>query len=497
MTLSKIGQSYLFHIFLLLSICLVFIYYSWVGYIGSDDWVYIENARARIAEPFMIGQDHWQVRLPLTWPMALSFLALGESELAAALPTLLYFVALVLLNYLLISKVKDRQTALLSSTLLATSPLLLVNATSLRVDTVETFWVIASLLIFYLSVYKNGNGLLLVLVGITAGISFVTRPTVVGLLVYYFILFASGYGKNRSQYMLILLGFILIWGTETIYYWMNTGTPLYRFHLDYHHDTIDRSKTSNFGVFLDPIFLLLFNQGFGILFWLLPFASYGLLRSPDLKSKPRLDYFLLGFVITWLLFVFLLTRKLVLDARYLAPATVAALILVASWLSLMCSQGKRYMAGLLFSGIILTNIVCLYLENKNPIYAERWLVELAKLSTEPIYTDPQTEERARFLLELDNTATKVHPLVAPPGSLFLSVPINAARGQYNAYRWNASDFAPGNWQIVDKLNPENRIIARPFEWFGLDKLVPSNFYKKICCPNSPIILYRNDGNGVK
>ena len=497
MTISKIGQNYLFHIFLLLSICLIFIYYSWVGYIGSDDWVYIENARARIAEPFMIGKDHWQVRLPLTLPMALSFLILGESELAAALPTLFYFVALVLLSYFLINIVTNSKTALLSSTLLATSPLLLINATNIRVDAVEPFWVIASLLIFYLSVYKNGNGMLLVLAGITAGISLVTRPTAIGLLVYYFLLFASGYGINRSRYMLILLGFILIWGSETIYYWINTGTPLHRFYVDYYHGTVDRSKYSNFGIFLDPIFLLLLNQGYGIIFWLLPFASYTLLRSPSSISKPRLDYFLLGFIITWLLFIFLLTRKLSLDPRYLTPALVATTIVVASWLSLMCSQGKRYMAGLLFSGIIVTNIVCLYLENKNPIYAERWLVELAKLSPEPIYTDPQTEERARFLLELDNTLTKVRPQIPPPGSLFLSVPINAARGQYNAYHWNPSDFAPGDWKIVDKLNPENRIIAKPFEWFGLDKLIPGNLYKKICCPNSPIILYRNDGNGVK
>jgi hypothetical protein len=406
-------------------------------------------------------------------------------------------VGLVLLNYFLISKVKDRQTALLSSTLLATSPLLLVNATSLRVDTVESFWVIASLLIFYVSVYKNGDGVLLVLAGIAAGIAFITRPTAIGLLLYYFILFASGYGNNRSKYMLVFLGFILIWGTETIYYWMNTGTPLHRFYLDYYHDTIDRRKTSNFGVILDPIFLLLFNQGFGILYWLLPFASYSLLKRPDLKSKPRLHYFLLGFVITWLLFIFVLTRKLVLDARYVTPATVAALILVSLWLSLMYSQGKRYMAGLIFSSIILTNIVCLYFENKNFIYAERWLVELAKLSSEPIYTDPQTEERAGFLLELDNTRIKVRPEPAPPGSLYLSVPINAARGHYNAYHWNPSDFAPGDWQIVDKLNPGNRIIAKPFEWFGLDKVIPGKLYKKICCPNSPIILYRNNENGVK
>jgi hypothetical protein len=126
------------------------------------------------------------------------------------------------------------------------------------------------------------------------------------------------------------------------------------------------------------------------------------------------------------------------------------------------------------------------------------LVELAKQRTDVIHTDPQTRERALFLLELAGVQDSVRDVPAPVGGLFLAVPRNAARGQYNAKRWTPHDFAPGAWPVVETLDPGETAIGPLGRAVGLDRTMPVSLWVKLVKPNPVIhLLRRTEDRGSK
>lgn len=470
----------------------VFIFYvAWIGYLGTDDGVYILDARNRVLDPFLIGKWHGDVRLTMTWPMALGFATLGESELAAALPTLVYTVLTGLTAYHYLVRHVGRATALVAVALLASSPLLAINATSLRIDAVETFYVTASLVACLAALEQRGSIPMLFLSGVLAGLAFVTRPTTVALLFFYGMLFLLGYRIDRRRYLAITAGFLSVWLLESFYYLAGTGNFLYRLGLDFHHDQVVRGGGLIDSMVIAPLKMVFGSHNLGFAYWCLPVAAWQLIQGNGAPKKVRdLAMFLTMFAVVWILTFAAFANKLVLDPRYLAPATVAALVVTALWIGFLIQRGRRRWAVTLTLAFLASHALAIHMENKEFAYAERWLVRLAQKMPEPIYTDPQTAERARFLLELEGLRGHVIPEPAPPGALFLSVPENAARGKYNSYRWDPLTFASGPWPRVEELNPKRKGIGVMLEGLGLRNAFPAHVWRKLNYPNPPIVLLR-------
>ena len=57
------------------------------------------------------------------------------------------------------------------------------------------------------------------------------------------------------------------------------------------------------------------------------------------------------------------------------------------------------LAFLVSVGLIAMNLTCIYLENKDPLFAERALVEYLSSHQGVVYTDPMTSARAELLLD--------------------------------------------------------------------------------------------------
>lgn len=472
---------------------------GWVGYIGSDDWVYILNARDRMDTPWIIGTDHWKVRLTMTLPMAAAFAVFGESELAAALPTLLYAWATGVMVVAFLWRRAGPAAALIAGVFLAGAPLLALNATSLRIDAVENFYVIASLLCFLLALERGGGVWWLLASGALAGLAFATRPTAIALNAFYGVLFLMSYRLGRARYLLLLLGFLVVWLAESVYYLHGTGLWFYRLGVDFRHDQVVRAGTLINAVLLAPLRMLLTSHSFGLAFWLLPplawYAGRTAVAGDALLRTVRL---LTLFAVVWMVVFAAFATKLVLDPRYLAPALTAALAVEAIGLTLLWQRGLRLLALFLGALLLVVQMTGLYVENKNFLYAERWLVELAKQRTDVIHTDPQTRERALFLLELAGVQDSVRDVPAPVGGLFLAVPRNAARGQYNAKRWTPHDFAPGAWPVVETLDPGETAIGPLGRAVGLDGTMPVSLWVKLVKPNPVIhLLRRTEDRGSK
>jgi 4-amino-4-deoxy-L-arabinose transferase-like glycosyltransferase len=469
---------------------------GWVGYIGSDDWVYILNARDRMDAPWMIGTDHWKVRLTMTLPMALAFRAFGESELVAALPTLLYAWATGVMVLAFLWRRAGTTPALLTAVFLAWAPLLVLNATSLRIDAVENFCVIASLLCLLLALERRGSAVLLVACGLLAGLAFATRPTAVALTLFYALLFFGGYRIHRVRYLLVLAGFAAVWLAESLYYLHGTGRWFYRLGIDFRHDQVVRAGTLFDAVLVSPLRMLLSSHSFGLVFWLFPpFAWYAGRAAVTGEAPARLVRVLTLFVGTWIAVFSAFATKLVLDPRYLAPALTVALGIVAIGLNALWQRGHRALAAVIAASLLVVQALGLYVENKDFIYAERWLVKLAAQRQEIIYTDPQTRERALFLLELARVQDRIRAESPPPGALFLAVPRNAARGHYNSMRWAPSEFQPGPWPTEEILDPGPTALGRLLGALGLKSRIPESVWTKISVPNPAIRLLRRAKNG--
>jgi len=469
-------------------LCLV---WGWVGCIGSDDWIYIQNARERIHDPWMIGVDHWSVRLTMTLPLAFALASLGESEFAAILPTLVYCLATGALMLIFVWRRSGTWAAVLLGLFLAASPLLVINATTMRVDTVENFYVISALLCFLAALRREGAAHWLIAAGVLAGLAFVTRPTTVALLAYFGVLFLSGYGIRRSRYLLVLAGFAVVWIAESLYYLHGTGHWFHRLVVDFNHDQVTRGGTLFDAVVLAPLRMVLASHNLGLTFWLLPPLCWYAGRDRIAgEAVARLVRLLTLFVAVWIAVFSVFASKLVLDPRYLTPALTAALAVIALAVQVLWQHQHRALGGVIALAILATQGLGLYVENKDFMYAEHWLVRLAKESPETIYTDPQTRERALFLLQLAGVDKRTSSKLPPPGGLYLYVPVNAASGTYAGTRWQPKDYEPLDWPVVDTNDPGQTALGRALQAAGVSSRLPPVIWTKISYPNPAVHLLR-------
>ncbi len=105
----------------------------------SGDWV----------TPKMNGENFYDKTALFNWLVALSFRALGFTELAARLPAALLGLATVLMTYVIGRRLKDTRLGLLGGVVLATSPEFIVLSRSVVHDISLAFFITAALYFFY------------------------------------------------------------------------------------------------------------------------------------------------------------------------------------------------------------------------------------------------------------------------------------------------------------------------------------------------------------
>ena len=183
---------------LLLAVMAAVLGFAWVGYLGSDDVTYVTGAYGWLREfPYVGG--HGTIRYLITWPIALSFLILGEGEFQMILPTICYFAVLIALTYLCMSRVLDRSTAMVAAILVMTLPLFAVQATTASADITELTFIVTSVWLFYFASLRARPAILLFASGAAAGLAWLTRETAVALLLFYGLAFLAGYRIRRWQ----------------------------------------------------------------------------------------------------------------------------------------------------------------------------------------------------------------------------------------------------------------------------------------------------------
>ena len=129
---SKAGLAFALFVFALL------VAWGWVGFLGSDDVTFAIGGYGWLEDfPFVGG--HGTIRYPITIPIALSFLTLGEHAFAMVLPSLLYMVGFLILTWMAVKRAGDGWLAFGALAALITCPLLVIQSSIASVDIVEMF----------------------------------------------------------------------------------------------------------------------------------------------------------------------------------------------------------------------------------------------------------------------------------------------------------------------------------------------------------------------
>jgi hypothetical protein len=324
--------------------------------------------------------------------------------------------------------------------------------------------------------------------GVLAGFAWMTRETAAGLMLFYGILFLLGVGGSRRSYVWIGLGFCLVAGTELLWYWAQTGDPLYRLwiDLDQGHSKgahlMSRPIDSQFKTYRlqSPFVAILLNQNFALLFYFVLPASVWALRDRQLApGQRRLVLLLMGLMVCWFTTIgYVIPLRSM--ARYFEVSAAAGALLVGVWIAVGIEGRSRLLAIAAAVAVVGTNLAGIYIDNRSPAFGERAAVEWARRHQEPIYTDGGTAGRADFLAKVGGINGFVRSGSPPPGGAFLNNP-NSPGGDKTP---------PNGWPEVERFAPGRKWSGYLAEAIRLDRLLPPWIVRKLNSPNQPVVVVR-------
>jgi len=484
----------------------------WVGYTGTDDGSYVDAALGWLHHFPYVGDSHWAVRYPVVLTAAAGMALLGERTLAAGLPFLLALLATALITVRLMGRRLGAAEAGAFACLFLTMPGSIVLATIASADIVELFLVVASLAL-YLAAEAAGRGrwALLLGAGACAGLAFLARETTVALVLAYGVLFLVRPAVPRGEFVLLGAGFCLVVLAETAFHGIATGDPLYRWRLDTTHDVVNRAaeaartaaagnvidregNLSLGGPLLDSLLLFLVSQKYGLAFYLGALGSVPVLRG--LRTRGHAWSLLVAVLVLgacWCVFVVAAQQVLFLVPRYVLVGAWAACVLGGALLGRWWREGRRVLAGSLFLAALAANAACLLVENTDPIQASKAaLADAARTDGEPVWTDPLTARRGRFLREIEGLDGRLRAGPPPAGALFAYAPGNVAQCAASAECGNtARPYTPRpGWVELGRDVPAPKPLGVLLQRMGLP--LPRQLWQKIAQPNAGVILYRTE-----
>lgn len=483
-----------------------------VGYQAGDDSSFLIGVLGWVESFPYVGDSHWTLRHTVTIPAALSVKALGFTELAITLPTIAYFVAFLLVNAGFIARYLDSRIAAICTALLLVLPGFPVVATYLNCDIPELFFVATAFWLIVGARSDPSDRRSWVLAGLLLGLAFVNRQTAASAVIFLGLLFLFAPAVPRSRYVLAGAAFVAVVAMEWLYLTLMTGNPAYRFSLDLHHDQVDRfamlARVTSAGglidsegnlsvnVFLDPFLALFASQKYVLTFWLLLPAAAALWRCRNQGScKPLLLLMGLGFVH----FVFIAANpKLYLVPRYFVIVAWAASVVVAWWIVCMWDAGRRFSASCALLAGIASGLLALSVENTNPRFVERQLVEWVRRNPgQPIHTDPETAFKAKYYFRfagLSMDTVSAEP--AQPGdTVFYSEDRVAVCAQRARCRGGVREFQPSaGWKQIDTLRAPPRPIGRLVTTLGLVNSLPRDIARRLTTPGGSVLIFLVEKN---
>ena len=462
----------------LAAILAVALWVGWVGFMASDDSLYFVGAEHWLTAPPFPGDNHWSTRFPLLWSFDAMLLLFGRGFAAFAATALLWYGVLVALVGMVARRLGGDRAGWIAALLAGTMPVIVGNATTVSVDLLE-----AALLV--------GGGWLLAeangprggwrggwrgsyLAGLCFGAAILCRETALLSMLAFGPLFLIGKPVPRGALIAAGVGLATILGGEALFQYWQTGVPLRRYDIAFHHDShIDRAANME-GNFLlhpaiDPVLVLLVNDDFGLIFWTaglaLAVGGAAFWRRPGIRPLLVLG----AMAAADFLIVSVLTTKLVLNPRYFTLPAIVAVLVAALWLARAGNRQRWAIVG----AIVASNLLLMSVGNAHP----RWDMEalIAACRSHPrdiVHGDPVSIRRASLPLRFAGSANARYA-PAPAGGLVV---------------------------VREGAAPAGVVVARypsPPTWLGtvlaasgVARFVPAAIQRRMFAPNPTMLLMR-------
>ena len=226
---------------------------------------------------------------------------------------------------------------------------------------------------------------------------------------------------------------------------------------------------------------------------MIPALWWAFIEDRHSRSLPLiLARLLLCLGVAWFLLAAIELRNLKLLPRYYMVAAYCFFVASAIWVSvkLWPQRKKLVAAGVII--FVLTNLGLISLNNKNPRFGERALVEYLKNSTGFIYTDPLTAHNAEFFCKwASQDYGRIVAAPPAPGSAFFYNPVSAD---------SPNRFVPADqvklyavkkqWQKLWEKQAPRKVAAILAEKMGAASLLPQPLLAKLEGLNTSVFVYK-------
>jgi 4-amino-4-deoxy-L-arabinose transferase-like glycosyltransferase len=408
---------------------------TWVGFIESDDLAYALSAGLWIDEFPHLGQSHWGLRHLIVLPIAASFALFGRSEVTLLVPTMLYAAAIVAMTGLCVRRVAGPIAGVLAALLVVSLPVVITGASMVYSDTIETFFVLASLWAYWFATRSGRAGLFLAS-GILAGCAFITRETTVALLAFYLVLFLLA-PRRIMDFVRMGAGFLIVVGIDTAWLWAASGDPFWRFtvsgrgvagdnpslaHFQVNAGGLDRHSVIIAPRPLQALLAVFANHLMGLLPWAAVPAAIALARRRTAGRRRSAAIHFSGLALVWFLLLSYAFTFMWIVPRYQTVTMVALCVPLAIWLAERIEAGAWRLPALLVAAILGIGAALALVADRELLFGERGLVAFARTTEGPIRTDPATLRGADWLLQIEGLRDRVSAGPCEPGGLCYANP---------------------------------------------------------------------------
>jgi len=492
---ALVGSILLFSILLVANYAVFF-----VGYIASDDSIYIHFARKWLEDGFTLPALHWGFRYTVVLPLyGLEWGLKKPPELSYSFIPLTYTLATGAVTIYAAWRWIGNRAALAASLLLATMPLLVIQSSIVNVDLPEALFLTCSLVTFYAATIQTESqrAALLFLSGLMLGLAMLNRETGYGLILLFGLLFLRGAYFSRALYLWGFVGVAFVIGLEWLFYIYYGESPLYRFFtITQSHgnptqrggDFLPNSGNVSDDRLLGPVLALLLNQEFALLFFATSFASVWIhLRKALSPVETRL--FNLVLLAGLIFFVWIGYAGAVRPLpRYFAFLAILAVFPIAMFYQ---KASNKLLANVFLLILVLANYVGLMVENTHPRFPSRALLAYSQAHGQTLATDPLTEGYLRQLTQFLRIPTdSVVREFANAGEtvLFAEVKNREYGGSTLAQAW-LSVKQQENYRTVDEINPPKLPIGYLLDASQLTGLLSPDFYRWLAIRNPSVHIH--------
>ena len=473
---------------------------SWTGLIESDDQNYAEAAQVWVSHGPALADHHWGLRYTIVLPLAVIFRIFGTGEVQLESVATLYTLALLMLCFFAAAGAAGVWAGVFAVLAVGSVPMIAGSASLLYSDVPEAVFVLGSVAAFAAGWNRKGVGHL-IMSGVLAGLAAVTRETTVCLLIFYGLLFVCGYGGQRSRYLWIVPGFLLVTGIDTISLWIASGDPLYRLHTTLRGIAADNpdlpgrmavhdglTPGGQFGVsrLVGAPLMMLVNQAIGPILWVaIPASVLVGARLVDLRGA-RLPGLLALLALIWFVLLSWVFRSLFLIPRYQTVAVVAMSVPLGICLAGAMATSWRWPALAALGCVMAGNFVLSGLSDRNILFSERQLARIVRDQPGIVHTDPATFNGAHWLLADDGTDGRVTTTPPAAGDLYV---FNTHSRRPLGTDWPIQNPLP-EWEAVARYIEPPRPLVTTLDRVGLLPLLPLVVQRKLTPPPRETTLYR-------